>query len=94
MAIQGVEQPEIIQIDDFLRLRKYDGVHDFALTWYQDEETVWLVDGNRNPYTPERLSGMYLYLNNAGELYFIEICENNTYKPIGDVTFWQRICPS
>ena len=93
MAIQGIEQPDIIQIDDTLRLRKYDGTHDFALAWYQDEETVWLVDGNRNPYTPERLAGMYHYLNEAGELYFIEIMENGTYKPIGDVTFWQEDMP-
>ena len=93
MAIQGIEQPEIIQIEDNLRLRKYDGVHDFALAWYQDEETVWIVDGNRNPYTMERLGGMYRYLDNTGELYFIEICKNNTYKPIGDVTFWQEDMP-
>ena len=93
MAIQGIEQPDLIQIDDTLRLRKYDGTHDFALAWYQNEETVWLVDGNRNPYTPERLAGMYHYLNEAGELYFIEIMENGTYKPIGDVTFWQDDMP-
>ena len=93
MAIQGIEQPEIIQIDDALRLRKYDGVHDFALAWYQDEETVWLVDGNRNPYTMERLGGMYRYLDNAGELYFIEVNENGKWKPIGDVTFWQEDMP-
>ena len=93
MAIQGIEQPEIIQIDDTLRLRKYDGVHDFALEWYQDEETVYLVDGKRDPYTIERLGGMYRYLNNAGELYFIEVLENGTYKPIGDVTFWQEDMP-
>ena len=93
MAIQGIEQPKIIQIDDTLRLRKYDGVHDFALSWYQDEETVWLVDGNRNPYTMERLGGMYRYLNDVGELYFIEVYENGTYKPIGDVSFWQEDMP-
>lgn len=91
--IQGIEQPEIIRIDDTLRLRKYDGVHDFALAWYQDEETVWLVDGKRDPYTIERLGGMYRYLNDAGELYFIEVCENGAYKPIGDVTFWQEDMP-
>ena len=45
MAIQGIAQPELIQIDDALRLQKNDGVHDFALGWYQDEETVWLVGG-------------------------------------------------
>ena len=93
MAIQGIEQPALIRIDESLRLRKYDGVYDFALTWYQDEDTVWLVDGNRNPYTPERLAGMYRYLNEAGELYFIEVLENEGYKPIGDVTFWQEDMP-
>ena len=93
MAIQGIEQPVVIQIDEFLRLRKYDGVYDFALAWYQDEETVYLVDGKRDPYTMERLGGMYRYLNNAGELYFIEALENGTYKPIGDVTFWQEDMP-
>ena len=91
--IQGIEQPEIIQIDNTLRLRKYDGVHDFAEEWYLDEETVYLVDGKREPYTIERLGGMYRYLNNAGELYFIEVFENGTYKPIGDVTFWQEDMP-
>ena len=93
MAIQGIEQPAVIQIDESLRLRKYDGVHDFALEWYQDEETVYLVDGKRDPYTIERLGGMYRYLNNAGEVYFIEVLENGTYKPIGDVTFWQEDMP-
>lgn len=93
MAIQGIEQPALIQIDESLRLRKYDGVHDFALEWYLDEETVYLVDGKRDPYSMERLGGMYRYLNNAGELYFIEVLENGTYQPIGDVTFWQDDMP-
>ena len=85
MAIQGIEQPALIRIDESLRLRKYDGVYDFALAWYQDEETVYLVDGKREPYTMSRLKGMYEYLNNVGELYFIEALVNDTYKPIGDV---------
>ena len=93
MAIQRIDQPAVIQIDESLRLRKYDGVYDFALAWYQDEETVYLVDGKRDPYTIERLGGMYRYLDNAGELYFIEVLENGTYKPIGDVSFWQEDIP-
>lgn len=93
MAIQGTQQPEIIQIDDTLRLRKYDSVHDFALAWYQDEETNYLVDGKRGTYDMEQLARMYHYLDHAGELYFIEIFENGTYKPIGDVTFWQGDMP-
>lgn len=93
MAIQGIEQPSVISIDAFLRLRKFDGVYDFALEWYQDAETVYLVDGIKDPYTMDRLKRMYEYLNNAGELYFIEVQENGTYKPIGDVTFWQEDMP-
>ena len=93
MAIQGIEQPEVIQIDEALRLRKFDDVYDFALAWYQDPDTVWLVDGDRIPYTPELLAKMYHYLDNAGELYFIEALENGVYKPIGDVTFWQEDMP-
>ena len=93
MAIQGIEQPEIIQIDNALRLRKFDGVYDFALEWYQDEETNYLVDGKRGVYTMEQLTRMYQYLERAGELYFIEILENGTYRPIGDVSFWQEDLP-
>lgn len=36
---------------------------------------------------------MYHYLNNIGELYFIEVLENGAYKPIGDVTFWEDDMP-
>ena len=93
MAIQGIEQPEIIQIDNTLRLRKYDGVFDFALEWYQDEDMVYMVDGAKNAYDMDRLTRMYEYLNKAGELYFIEILENERFKPIGDVTFWQDDMP-
>ena len=93
MAIQGIEQPEIIQIDNTLRLREYDGVFDFALEWYQDEDMVYMVDGVRSAYDMDRLARMYVYLNKAGELYFIEILENESYKPIGDVTFWQDDMP-
>ena len=36
---------------------------------------------------------MYTYLNRMGELYFIEVLQDNAYKPIGDVTFWQEDMP-
>lgn len=93
MAIEGIEQPAVIQISDSLRLRKFDEIFDFALAWYQDEEVVWLVDGTKNIYDRNRLSQMYHFLNDAGELYFIEILENGTYMPVGDVTFWQEDMP-
>ncbi len=93
MPIPGIPQPEFINISPDLRLRRYDGVHDFALPWYRDEETVWLVDGDRKLYDPELLKRMYDYLNEHGELYFIEFAENGHFRPIGDVTFWQEDMP-
>lgn len=93
MPIKEIHQPHIIQIDDSLRLRKYAGVFDFAYEWYQDIETVYLVDGIRKAYTFENLKRMYEYLNHQGELYFIEVMEENGYKPVGDVTFWQEDMP-
>ena len=93
MPIQGLEQPALIRIDDTFRLRKYDGKHDFALKWYQDEEMVYMVDGVKRAYDMEKLTRMYTYLNQAGELYFIEAFENGSFQPIGDVTFWQDDMP-
>ena len=93
MPMQGIEQPEVILIDKTLRLRKYDGFHDFAFDWYQDPDTVLLVDGVKNTYSRERLDKMYTYLNNIGELYFIEYLENDAFIPIGDVAFWRDDMP-
>lgn len=93
MAIEGIEQPEIIQVNDQIRLRRFDGKYDFAWEWYQDEELVYLVDGVYAPYDQARLKCMYEYLDEHGELYFIEILEHGRYIPIGDVTFWQYDMP-
>lgn len=93
MPIKGIEQPSFLQIDEFLRLRKFDGVYNFAFDWYQDIDVVYLVDGVKVPYTFEKLERMYNYLNKQGELYFIEILEEGKYKPIGDVTFWKNDMP-
>ncbi len=95
MAIQGIVQPDILQIEENLRLRKYAGDHAFALDWYQDAETLLLVDGQNIPYDAERLSRMYHYLEARGELYFIEVRSPDGcgYEPIGDVTFWQQDMP-
>ncbi|WP_312221935.1 GNAT family N-acetyltransferase [Streptococcus parasuis] len=86
MAITGIEQADILEIDRQVRLRRYDGQHDFAFEWHQDLELVWLVDGNKEPYTLDRLNRMYGYLATNGECYFIEILENGQFLPIGDVT--------
>ena len=93
MAIQGVDQPEYIQISDDLRLRRYDGTADFAFSWYQDPELVYLVDGVRKPYDRETLYNMYNYLAARGELYFIEARAWDGYAPIGDVAFSETDLP-
>ena len=41
----------------------------------------------------DQLSRMYHYLEKKGEVYFIEILDNGTFRPIGDVTFWQEDMP-
>ena len=93
MAILGVDQPESIEINQVLRLRRFDGTADFAFAWYQDEELVYLVDGVKKPYSRETLRGMYAYLDAHGELYFIEALEDGAFVPIGDVTFWREDMP-
>ena len=93
MAIPGVEQPAYIEINDCLRLRRYDGTADFALSWYQDEALVYLVDGVKRAYDRATLYGMYGYLDQHGELYFIEVLADGDWTPIGDVTFSREDLP-
>ena len=93
MSIPNVNQPEILQVDDTIRLRKFDGEFTFAYAWYLDEDAMYLMDGERAAYPAERVERMYRYLDSHGELYFIEVLENGRYIPIGDVTFWQQDMP-
>ena len=90
----GNKMSRQICIDETLRLTRYNGTYDFALKWYQDIETVKLVDGkNASAYDLNRLKGMYEYLDKKGELYFIEIKEKGLWSPIGDVIFWNEDLP-
>ncbi len=93
MPMCGIEQPEAIQIDSTLRLKKFNTIPEEALGWYQDTELVYLVDGVKIPYTREKLEKMYSYLNQHGELYIIEVLENGVFHPVGDVSFWQEDMP-
>lgn len=93
MPISSIEQLKVLQIDETLRLRAFDGIPDCALEWYQNVETVWLVDGVKRPYSWDTLNNMYRWLDKHGELYFIEVLEEGNWKPIGDVTFWQDDMP-
>lgn len=86
MPIPNIEQPQIIEITELIRLRKYDGNYQVAMEWYQDKETLMLVNGNDKLYDLEKLKCMYEYLNAHGEEYFIEVKEKGHFIPIGDVT--------
>ena len=93
MPIPSIPQPELIPISDSLRLRKFDGQFDFAYPWYRDTDAMYLMDGERAAYSPERVERMYKYLDAHGELYFIEVLDVGRFVPIGDVTFWQEDMP-
>ncbi|WP_105150040.1 GNAT family N-acetyltransferase [Streptococcus suis] len=88
MAITGIKQADILKIDNQIRLRRYDGIHNFAFEWHQDLELVWLIDGDQERYSLDLLDRMYDYLSKNGECYFIEIFEDNQFIPIGDVTLF------
>lgn len=93
MPIPNIVQPEILPVEETLRLRKFDDHFDFAFLWYQDPELVWLVDGVKEPYTEEKLGRMYHYLDKHGERYFIEAMENGIWKPVGDVCLCEEDLP-
>ncbi len=93
MPIANIPQPELLTVTPTLRLRRFEKVIREALEWYRDPETVYLVDRIREPYSQEKLERMYRYLNAHGELYYIELLEQDVFRPIGDVTSPGRICP-
>lgn len=93
MPIPGIEQPEFLTAGEGLRLRRFSQPYDFAFPWYQDAETVFLVDGVKEPYTRQKLDRMYRWLDAHGDLYFIEVWQEGVWLPIGDVTFWQDNLP-
>ena len=92
MPLKGINQPDHLKVDSLCRLRKYDGKADFALEWYEDPETVYLVDGIKIPYDLTKLYQMYDYLDERSEVYYIEVF-NKRWTPIGDVSFSSEDLP-
>ena len=72
--------PNVLDIDTDLRLVRRDTPPAEALS---DPETLWMVDGKREPYTPERLARMYDWLSGRGELRFIEVRDEGTGGAVG-----------
>lgn len=89
MALKEFEQPEIIRINESLRLRKYDGHYELFLPGYRNpvvyQNSEGIFDKSRIPDL-DYVKGMCTYLAKVGELYYIETQNGDQFFPIGDVT--------
>lgn len=89
MPFENIPQPQIIQLSDTLRLRKYDGHFEICLPGYQDpyvyQNSEGIFDEAKIP-TLNYVEGMCKYLSSVGEFYFIEALEDGHYRSVGDVT--------
>jgi RimJ/RimL family protein N-acetyltransferase len=85
--IQNFIQPLTLYIHEGLRLRKPSQLDwSIALTWYCDSEIMYFSEGISNRfYAMDDIEKMYSYLSKTGELYFIEVFEDD-WIPVGDVT--------
>ena len=98
MPINGVVQPEIILIEEGLRLRAYDGNFLTGLPWYQSEAVYYNSEGITDPSKiPDEkyVERMYNHFQNSGksELYFIEVMKDGRFIPIGDVALQEENPP-
>lgn len=88
--------PQILPVDEELRLRPYagDADVDLAWPWYRDPETVALLDGPGGPaYERERVAAMYDALVAQGEVYLIERRTPEGWQAVGDVTLAHDTLP-
>jgi len=65
-----------------------------AVEWYEDKEIMYYSEGDSEKvYNLEDIKRMYSYLSKIGELYFIEVFNENTWRTIGDVTLAENNLP-
>lgn len=85
----------MIVIDNKLRLVKPTENRYFeALSWYGDRYVLDHSEGlGSEPYGKDTIRGMYGYLSEIGELFYIEVFENGTWTAIGDVTLSESTMP-
>ena len=97
MPLKEIIQPEVIEINNSLRLRKYDGNYESFLPGYQNpvvyQNSEGIFDESKIPNL-HYVERMCKYLSSTGELYYIEIKETGIYKPIGDVTIKEENPPT
>lgn len=87
MSLEDTAQSEMIQIDQRLRLRAFDGSYDFALPWFADADTVYHICRVRTSCTAEDVKELFVYYQGVCEQYIIELLENEDYRPIGWAAF-------
>jgi RimJ/RimL family protein N-acetyltransferase len=95
VPINDVIQPDIINIEENLRIRKpYTGEWGVAVPWYHNPEVMYFSEGVTNKvYEIENINCMYTILSNQGELYYIEVLEDNIWRSIGDVGLSEKNLP-
>lgn len=94
MGFNNIVQPEVIQINEGLRLKKIseDDYH-LALPWYQNPRVLYYSEGVTDKvYDIDVIKRMYKFLNGIGELYFIEVLEEG-WHAIGDVVLSEDNMP-
>ncbi|HAX74129.1 MAG TPA: GNAT family N-acetyltransferase [Firmicutes bacterium] len=86
---------EKINVSNTLRLRMpQKSEWDLALPWYENPKVMYLSEGiSDEVYTLFNIYNMYEFLSTRGDFYYIEVLENNKWKPIGDVTLWDENLP-
>jgi len=89
MPVNDIPQPDIIEISNVLRLKRYDGSYEKALEGYRDpyvyQNSEGIFDTDKIP-DMEYVKRMFEYLDGVGELYFIEVFEDGRWSAVGDVT--------
>lgn len=98
MPIKGIQQPDIINIDEALRLRAYDGNYLTGLPWYQKEVVYYNSEGitDQSKIPDEKwVESMYNHFSNSdkSEMYFIEVLKDGAFIPIGDVALQEENPP-
>lgn len=89
-------QPEILVVDEDLRLKKHPKENwKLALPWYSNEKVLLFSEGIKDgrTYDLDTINKMYTYLESIGELFFIEIKEGNRWIPIGDACLSESNTP-
>ena len=76
-------------VDGEVKLVAYYPNYATALNWYQDLELCKQVDNRDTVYDMNLLKGMYKYLNNHGDLFYIKyknrLCGDVCLQPSGEV---------